>query len=154
MNIQQNKIIKIFLRIALSTAFLSAIFDRLGFWPKEVSAWGNWENFLRYTHALLPWIPDDFVPFIGLLATILEVVFAICLLIGFKTELFAKLSGILLLCFALSMTFTTGLKAPLDYSVFTAAAAAFSLGVITTKYFEVDSVLHKTENKLLVWLTR
>ncbi|MEA1787701.1 DoxX family protein [Arenibacter sp. GZD96] len=146
MNTQQNKIIKIFLRVALSTAFLSAVFDRSGYWPKEVSAWGNWENFLNYTHTLLPWMPDIFVPFVGLVATLLEVVFAICLLIGFKTELFAKLSGILLLCFALSMTFTTGLKAPLDYSVFTAAAAAFSLSMITNKYFEVDAILKKNKS--------
>ncbi|MDC6390553.1 DoxX family protein [Maribacter sp. PR1] len=146
MNHLQEKIIKVFLRVALSTAFLSAVFDRLGSWPKEVSAWGNWENFLNYTHTLLPWIPDIFVPFVGLIATVLEVVFAICLLTGFKTELFAKLSGILLLCFALSMTFTTGLKASLDYSVFTAAAAAFSLSMKTNKYFEVDSILKKNKS--------
>lgn len=148
MNNLPEKIIKVFLRVALSTAFLSAVFDRLGFSPKEVSAWGNWENFLNYTHTLLPWMPDIIVPIVGLVATVSEVVFAICLFSGFKTELFAKLSGILLLCFALSMTFTIGLKAPLDYSVFTAAAAAFSLSMITTKYLEVDSILKKDKSKL------
>ena len=38
--------IKIFLRIAIATGFLSAVADRFGFWNKEVSAWGNWLNIL------------------------------------------------------------------------------------------------------------
>lgn len=137
------KVIKLFLRLAISAGFLSAVADRLGFWDKGVSVWGNWNSFLEYTHVINPWFPDALIPAIGLLATAAEVVFAICLIIGLKTELFAKLSGLLLLIFALSMTFSTGIKGPLDFSVFSASAAALAIAVIKEKYIEVDSLFSK-----------
>lgn len=138
--------IKVFLRIAIASGFLSAVADRFGFWNKEVSAWGNWDSFLEYTKILNPLIPDNLVPIIGATATIAEIVFAMCLIIGYKTELVAKLSGFLILLFALAMTFTSGIKGAFDYSVFTAAAAAFAISIMKTKYFEFDTVLIK--NKL------
>src|SRR5690606_35361187 len=119
-----TKIIKLFLRFAISLGFLSAVADRFGIWSKEVSVWGNWDNFLSYTQMINPWIPNSLIPTIGILATVAEIVFAIFLIIGFKTELFAKLSGFLLLVFALSMTFSTGITGAFDYSVFIATAGA------------------------------
>ncbi|MCH4553782.1 DoxX family protein [Aestuariibaculum lutulentum] len=82
-------IIKAFLRLAISSAFLSTVVDRF----------------------------------------------------GFKTEFRAKLSGILILTFALSMTFSTGIKGAFDFSVFTASAAAFALKNIKEKRWELDSLL-------------
>lgn len=136
-------IIKIFLRIAISSAFLSAVADRFGMWNKEVSVWGNWNSFLEYTGLINPWIPDSMIPLAGTIATVAEVLFAFCLVIGFKTELFARLSGFLLLLFALSMTCATGIKGAFDFSVFTAAAAAFALSQIKEKYWELDSMIFK-----------
>ena len=135
------KIIKLFLRLSIGIGFLSAVADRFGFWSKEVSAWGNWENFLAYTQSLNPWVPQAFIPFIGWLSTLLEIVFGLGLIVGFKTSLMAKLSGWLLLIFALSMAFTRGIKAPLDYSVFTASAAAFGLSLLKEKFLEIDTLL-------------
>ncbi|TDO83114.1 hypothetical protein EV143_102378 [Flavobacterium chryseum] len=135
--ITNQKLIEIFLRLAISISFLSAVADRFGLWSKEVSAWGNWDNFVAYTRVLNPLIPESLINPIAIIATAAEVIFAIFLLIGFKTELFAKLSGFILLIFALSMTFTIGIKGPLDYSVFTSAAAAFALSLMKEKYLEV-----------------
>lgn len=137
------KPIKLFLRIAIAIGFLSAVADRFGMWSKENSAWGNWESFLEYNQTLIPWIPSSLVPTVGILATGAEIIFAIFLLIGFKTELFAKLSGILLLIFALSMTFTIGIKSVFDYSVFIASAGAFALSLLKEKYLEVDCLFTK-----------
>ena len=78
---------------------------------------------------------------LGTIATGAEIIFALFILIGFKTELFAKLSGFLLLLFALSMTFSTGIKGALDFSVYTASAAAFALSTLKEKYLEVDGYL-------------
>lgn len=138
-----NKIIitKLFLRLALGFGFLSAVADRFGIWGKEVSVWGNWGNFLDYTQVINPWVPGSLIPTVGIIATVAEIIFALFLLIGFKTEFFAKLSGFLLLMFALSMTFSTGIKGALDFSVYTASAAAFALSTIREKYLEVDSCL-------------
>jgi len=74
-----------------------------------------------------------------MLATTAEIVFSVFLIAGFKTEFFARLSGCLFLIFALSMTFSTGIKGALDYSVFISAAAAFALGNMKEKYMELDS---------------
>lgn len=132
----QINVVKLFLRLSLAAAFLSAVADRFGFWPQ--GAWGNWQNFVNYTAELNPWIPSALIPVLAYTATIAEIVFGLFLLIGFKTKWTARASGALLLLFGLSMTLVYGIKAPLDYSVFSGAAAAFSLSLIKTKYFEID----------------
>lgn len=138
-----KKITKLFLRLAISVGFLSAVADRFGMWTKEVSAWGNWDSFLEYTQFINPWFPIAIISTIGIMATTAEIVFAICLLLGYKTELFAKLSGLLLLVFALSMTFSYGIKGALDYSVFIAAAGAFAISTMKEKYLELDNLISK-----------
>ncbi|WP_247672666.1 hypothetical protein [Aquimarina sp. MMG016] len=77
--------IKLFLRVSLSIGFLSAVADRLGFWPEKSSAWGNWNSFVEYTQLLNPWVPESFINSIAIIATVAEIVLAIFLLIGFKT---------------------------------------------------------------------
>lgn len=141
-----NKTIKLFLRLAISCGFLSAVADRFGIWSKDVSVWGNWENFLNYTQLINPWIPNSLIPTAGIIATGAEIIFAMFLLIGFKTELFAKLSGFLLLIFALSMTFSTGIKGSLDFSVYTASAGTFALSLMKEKYLELDNLIFKSNN--------
>jgi len=141
-----EKLTKLFLRLAISVGFLSAVADRFGLWNKEISAWGNWNSFLEYTKLINPWFPDYVISAIGIIATTAEIIFALCLLVGFKTELFAKLSGILLLIFALSMTFSTGIKGVFDFSVFTASAGAFALSLLKVKYMEFDNLISKPNN--------
>ena len=137
----ETKYVKLFLRGSLAAGFLSAVADRFGFWPSEISAWGSWDSFVAYTGDLNPWAGSDLVQMIAIVATLLEVVLALCLLVGFRIHWTARFSGFLLLAFALAMTFTGGLKASLDYSVFSAAAAAFGLGLIKEPYLEIDRFL-------------
>ncbi len=138
-----QKIIKVFLRLALAFGFLSAVADRFGLWGKDLSTWGNWDSFLQYTALINPWFPNSMISIIAFIATALEVIFAICLIIGLKTEGVAKWSGMLLLVFALSMTFSTGIKGAFDYSVFSAAAGAFALSLMKEKYLELDNLINK-----------
>lgn len=140
------KIIKLFLRGAIAGGFLSAVADRFGLWSADVSVWGNWANFLDYTQVLLPWAPETLIPVFGFAATAFEIIFALLLIVGFKTELIAKLSGLLLLLFALSMTFSTGIKGAFDYSVFSASAAAFALSLLKKKHYELDLFFDKSNN--------
>lgn len=140
-----RNLVKLSLRLALALGFLSAVADRLGVYPEEISVWGNWQSFVDYTGLINPWLPPSLVPSASVVATAAEVIFGIALLIGFKTALFARLSGILLLVFALAMSFSLGPKAPLDYSVYAAAAAAFALATMNKKYLEVDSLLEKSK---------
>ncbi|UWX53725.1 DoxX family protein [Maribacter litopenaei] len=92
-------------------------------------------------------VSDSLIPTIGSLATFAEIIFAVFLIVGFKTELFAKLSGLLLLLFALSMTFSTGIKGAFDYSVFSASAGAFALSLMKEKYWELDSLITKQKTE-------
>jgi len=140
----EKRFVKLFLRFALSAGFLSAVADRFGLWSKDISVWGNWDKFLEYTAQLNPWFPDSWIPLMGMGATAAEIVLGIGLFIGFKTEIAAKLSGLLLLVFALSMAFSISFKAPLDYSVFAASAGAFALGLMKEKYMELDMVIFKS----------
>jgi thiosulfate dehydrogenase [quinone] large subunit len=142
-HIMNKKIIKLFLRFGIGIGFLSAVADRFGLWPAEVSSWGNWESFLEYTKLINPIIPESLIPAFAAIATGAEIIFGISLIIGFKTELVAKLSGFLMLIFALSIAFSTGIKGVFDYSVFAASAGAFGLSVMNEKYLELDSFLSR-----------
>jgi hypothetical protein len=55
------------------------------------------------------------------------------LLVGWRLRWWAFAAAALLLSFALAMTCALGVKAPTDYSVWTAAAAAFLLGVVAPR---------------------
>ena len=141
-----QKLIKLFLRFAISIGFLSAVADRFGIWSIEVSIWGNWNSFLEYTQIINPWFPSSMISTIGITATTAEIVFALCLLFGFKTELFSKLSGFLLLIFAISMALSTGIKGVFDFSVLSASAGAFALSTIKDNYLELDNLISKRNN--------
>lgn len=123
-----------FLRLALAAAFLSAVSDRLGIWGPPGSrgvAWGDWSHFQTYANMLNSWLPSIIQPFMAVAATVAEVAIGIGLLIPLQTRWVAIASGLLLTWFALSMTFLIGVKPPLDYSVWTAAAASFLLARTT-----------------------
>jgi uncharacterized membrane protein YphA (DoxX/SURF4 family) len=75
-------------------------------------------------------MPADLQPVAAVLATAGELIFAIALITGFRLREAAIGSGVLLTVFGISMALALGIKSPLDYSAFTAAAAAFSLAGI------------------------
>lgn len=118
------------LRLALAASYLSAVADRFGVWgaPEmgEVT-WGNFENFIAYTALLNPYVPSAAIPALAWIATILEVLLAIGLILGFRLRIVATVSAILLGIFAVSMSLTTGFEGPLTYSVWTAAGASLVL---------------------------
>lgn len=133
-SVHAPKILKLFLRISLAAAFLSAVADRFGLWPEELSSWGNWQNFLSATADMNPWFPEGVILGIAVLVTVAEITFGIFLLLGIKTALFAKLSGYLLLIFAMAIAFSSNIKWTFDYSVLTASAAAFALSMFKEKF--------------------
>ena len=104
-----------------------------------MSVWGSWPDFLEYTAVINPWMPGALVGFAGAFVTVAEVALAVILLLGFRTRWAALASAVLLLLFGLAMTFSTGMKGVLDYSVFTAASAALALVNMESKAFELDS---------------
>jgi hypothetical protein len=81
--------------------------------------WGNFSRFLEYTHMLNWYLPAGMIPALGVIATGAESFFGLLLLVGWHTRAIALLSGLLLLSFGAAMTLALGIKAPLNFAVFT-----------------------------------
>jgi uncharacterized membrane protein YphA (DoxX/SURF4 family) len=133
----------LFLRLALASGFLSAVAARINLWGKRVSFSEAWNSFLNYTAEVNSFMPKNTISTLAVLATILEVGFAILLLLGFKTRYASFGAGTLLLLFALAMAYSSGIKEPLDYSVFAASAGAFLLATMPYYKWSIDQLLIK-----------
>ena len=120
-------------RLALAASFLSAVADRLGLWGPPGAAgvaWGSVPKYEEYVAQLNWFLPAGLVPVVGWAATACEVTLAIGLLIGWRLHWVAFVAGILLTAFAVMMAVALGPKPPLDYSVPSAAGAAFLLAAL------------------------
>ena len=117
-------------RVALGAGFLSAVMDRLGFLGppgRNGITWGDVPHFLAQVATMNRFLPSSLIPPLGWTETAIEGSLGLLLVAGLRTRAAAAASGGLLLLFALEMTFAYGLKAPLDWSVWSASAAAFLL---------------------------
>ena len=78
----------------------------------------------------------------GLIATIGEALFGICLIIGFRTSLAALGAAILTLTFGICMALFLGFGAPFNYPVFVFTGGSLLLSGINTYKWSVDGLLH------------
>jgi uncharacterized membrane protein YphA (DoxX/SURF4 family) len=108
---------------------------------KNVS-WGDFAHFVEYTGAVMSLFPRSLTVSFAWAATVAETLFGILLIVGFKTRMASVLSGLLLLSFAMGMATGLGIKTPFDYSVFSAAAAAFLLAFWEPDRFTLDKLLN------------
>lgn len=133
----------VFLRLALGASFLSAVADRFGLWGpfgQPNVAWGNFARFVAYTAKLNWFLPPAAITPLAWLATCAEFFLGAALLLGISTRVSALLSGLLLLLFALAMTFALGIKSPLNLSVFSASAGAFLLASCENYPWSLDAL--------------
>jgi putative oxidoreductase len=115
-------------RVALAAAFLSAVAGRFGLWRGHV----NWDNFARFverTRALNAFMPASTAVFLAWSATLVETGLAVALIAGIQLRWAAAGSAVLLAWFGSAMAIADGPKSPLDYSVFSASAAALLLAL-------------------------
>lgn len=139
----------LFLRLALAASFLSAVCDRFGLWGPPGApgvAWGTFSVFESYTGRLNWFLPWSVVVVQAWIVTALETTLALLLIVGLATRWVALAAGILLLLFALAMTGATGIKGPLDYSVFSASAGAFLLATLREYPWSIDHLRTRTPN--------
>ena len=133
----------VFLRFALGLSFLSAVADRFGWWGvfgQPNVAWGNFARFVDYTGKLNWFLPHAMIPALAVIATGAEILFGLLLLLGWQTRITALCSGMLLMIFGLAMTLALGIKAPLDFSVFSAAGGSLLLATCPAFPFGVDEL--------------
>jgi uncharacterized membrane protein YphA (DoxX/SURF4 family) len=136
----------VFLRCALGLGFLSAVADRLGLWGafgQPNVEWGNFSRFLDYTQSLNWYVPAKMIPVLGIVATGAETLFGFLLLVGWHMRATALLTGLLLLTFGLAMTLALGVKAPLNFAVFTGVGGALLLASCERFPFSLDALLFR-----------
>ena len=132
------------LRFGLGLGFLSAVADRLGLWGtfgQPNVEWGNFSRFLEYTQLLNWYLPAELIPMLGVIATGAEILLGFLLLAGWHTRVAALLSGLLLITFGAAMTLALGIKAPLNFAVFTGVGGALLLANCRKFPFSVDELL-------------
>ena len=118
----------LYARIALGAAFLSAVADRFGLWGKY-GGWGNFATFTTYTAQVNSFMPAFIIPFLAWTATAAELSLGIALIFGLWLRWVAFGAALLLFLFGTAMAISFGVKSPLDYSVFSASAAALLLAL-------------------------
>jgi uncharacterized membrane protein YphA (DoxX/SURF4 family) len=152
------QITRVVLRVALASAFLAAVADRLGFlgpYGSRNVSWGDWKHFEDYVAVLNWFVPKALIPALSTLETVIETVLGLGLLVGIFPRIVAWSSAALLSTFAVTMAIALGILAPLDYGVFTAGGAALLLGAIAAPLRAVvpESVTDRKPRSRLSMLT-
>jgi putative oxidoreductase len=124
-----KKLALLYARAALGIGFLSGVADRFGIWRGRNVGYGNFDGFLRYTAKVNSFMPASSIPFLGWAATAAELVLGVLLLLGLWPRWTGLASALLLILFGTAMAISFGAKSPLDYSVFSASAAAVLLAL-------------------------
>jgi putative oxidoreductase len=140
------------LRSFLALGYLWAIADRFGLFGTHGQpgiTWGDWPHFMNSAKMIMSFLPQFIIQPFAIIATVGELVFGILLLIGLFTRFAAVGSAILTLLFAISMTISFGLHAPVSYSVFVVSAASLLLATIPYYAFSIDSLLLKNKKPLI-----
>jgi uncharacterized membrane protein YphA (DoxX/SURF4 family) len=134
-------IAQLVLRIALGLGFILPVLDRLGILGPKGStgvAWGDWKYFVDYTNTLTPFLNRTLANVMAALATLAEIIFGICLIIGYKTKQVALGAALLTLAFGLSMAIFLGIGAPFNYPVFVFTGAGLVLSGIGRYKWSID----------------
>src|SRR5205823_4267124 len=129
----------LYARIALGAAFLSGIADRFGLWGKTIG-YGDFAHFEQYTAEVNSFMPAFTIPFLAWAATAAELVLGVALIAGVRLRWVALASALLLALFGTAMAISFGLRSPLDYSVFSASAAALLLALHPSRSSDTSSL--------------
>jgi uncharacterized membrane protein YphA (DoxX/SURF4 family) len=141
----------VLLRFGLGFSFLSAVADRFGWWGpfgEPNVAWGSFAKFTAYTAQLNWFLPHATFPILAIAATGAETLLGILLVLGWQTRIAALLSGAMLLLFAVTMTAALGIKAPLNFGVFSAMGGAFLLASCAEFPLSIDHLRRTTSTRI------
>ena len=118
----------VLLRVTLGAAFLNGIASRFGLYGRNVG-YGNYANYVKYAGEVNSFMPRWSIPLLANAATLAELSFGLLLVLGLWVRWAAYGSAGLLAMFGIAMAISFGPVSPLDYSVFTACAAALVVAV-------------------------
>ena len=136
------------LRLPVAAAFLDAVADRLGFLGPYGSpgvAWGDFTHFIAYTATINPFMPHSTIPALAVLATIGEITFGICLLLGIRLRIAPIGAAVLLFLFGTAMTISG--FSQFSYGVYLMAAGTLGLSTVDASLFSVDAILRREKRE-------
>ena len=131
----------LYARLALGSAFLSAVASRFGIWDQTLDL-KHFANFLQYAGEVNSFLPKQMIPFTAWAATIAETSLGVLLILGLWPRWIALASAVLLAMFGTAMAISFGLKSPMDYSVFSASGAALLLSLHASRHDARKSFQH------------
>jgi uncharacterized membrane protein YphA (DoxX/SURF4 family) len=118
----------LYARIAVGTAFLSAVASRFGLWGGTLDL-KHFANFIEYAAEVNSFLPRAVIPSVAVVATVCETLLGILLILGLWPRWVSAGSAVLLAMFGTAMAISFGLKSPMDYSVFSASSASVLLAL-------------------------
>lgn len=128
-------IVNAVLRALIAADFVYSIADRfgvLGPYHTVGVSWGNWHNFVYYTHVLNGFLPAAAAPYLAAFATLFEGTLALCLALGLLPRLSALATALLLALYIVTMSATSGFVSQMDFAVLLLASVAFFLACSST----------------------
>lgn len=116
----------LYARLALGSAFLSAVASRFGLWDRTPGL-RHFANFIQYAAEVNSFLPKAVIPYVAVIATVCETSLGVLLILGLWARWVSLASAALLAMFGTAMAISFGLRSPMDYSVFSASGAAVLL---------------------------
>lgn len=123
-----ERTVVLYARVAVGTAFLSAVASRFGLWDRTFDL-KHFAAFMEYAAEVNSFLPKGVIPLVAWAATVAETSCGILLIIGLWPRWVSLASAVLLAMFGTAMAISFGLKSPMDYSVFSASGAAALLAL-------------------------
>jgi uncharacterized membrane protein YphA (DoxX/SURF4 family) len=136
----------LYARVALGTAFLSAVASRFGLWDKTFDL-NHFSNFIKYAAQVLAFAPAPLIPWLAWAATAAETALGILLIVGWWPRWVSLASATLLGLFGISMAISFGPQSPMDYSVFSASGAALLLAMHTFNQQRKQNFKHQVKGQ-------
>jgi putative oxidoreductase len=135
----------LYARIALGTAFLSAVASRFGLWHGAFNM-NHFSDFISYTAQVNSFLPEAAAPYLAWAATVAETSLGILLICGYWLRWVSLGTAVLLVVFGTAMAISFGPKSPLDYSVFSASGAAILLSLYASQSRSTQSSADRMED--------
>jgi uncharacterized membrane protein YphA (DoxX/SURF4 family) len=136
------------LRLPVAAAFLDAVADRLGFLGPHGApgvAWGDFTHFIAYTATINPFMPHATIPALAVVATLCEITFGICLLLGISLHIAAIGAAVLLFLFGTAMTISG--FSQFSYGVYLMSAGTLALSTVDASLFSADAILRREKRE-------
>ena len=109
-----------FAKVSLAISYLSAVFDRFGFWGHAGEtgvSWGSMTQFFKHVSILCPWAPENMIPIIGWVVTVLEAVIALSYIINANNKFINIANIFILILFIISMSLFQSIKMMINFNV-------------------------------------